>query len=70
MHRYYYLLRPPGPMCQPRGFSAFEDFPEGRRHVHEIGREAWGWVDYDRELSEDEQAAYDLIAAKNSRNSR
>ena len=34
------------------------------KFVPEIGREAWGYVDCERELTPDETAEYELMAAK------
>lgn len=32
-----------------------------RTYCQEINREAWGYIEYDRELSEEEVAEYELI---------
>lgn len=63
MHRYYLTQRPPGIGCQPEGFIEVEWFV-GRIFVPSIGREAWGYVEYDRKLTEKEITDYELTEAK------
>lgn len=58
-YRYYCLFRPPMPGTIPRGMVKIVDFGE-RRMVPEIRREAWGYVDYERKLSEREMYEYEL----------
>ena len=63
-NRYYSLHRPVSIGTAPAaGLVSFENF-EGRRFVDEIGREAWGVLEYDRELTEDECFDYELFSAK------
>ena len=57
--RYYSTLRPIGPGTCPGNFTDFENF-DYRKHVDEIGREAWGWVEYEEPLDFPEK--YDLVA--------
>jgi hypothetical protein len=54
-YTYYCRLRPPGPGCQPRGFISI-DFNSTKNN----GREYWGSVTYDRQLTDDEIFNYDL----------
>lgn len=63
MHKYYLLLRPVGPGCQPKGFIKYESYPR-RTYIPEIKREAWSAVWYERKLTEEEISGYDLIEAK------
>lgn len=60
--RYYSTLRPIGPGTCPDNFVEFENF-DYRKHVDEIGREAWGWVEYEKPLERPEK--YDLVAENN-----
>lgn len=59
-YRYYCRMRPPMPGSIPRGVIGLEDFGE-RRHVYEAGCEAWGWVEYERKLTEREIYDYELV---------
>ena len=59
MKRYYLLLRPPMPGTIPRGCIDIMDFGK-KKFVPEIGREAWGYVEYERELTEQEINDYEL----------
>ena len=57
---YYSLLRPVGIGTYPKeGMKYFLNF-DSRKYIPEIGREAWGILYYDRQLSEKEKADYDL----------
>lgn len=63
-HVYYMTERPFGPGCQPKeGLVEAEDF-DGRKHVEEIGRDAWSRIVYDRELTEQEISQYELVPAE------
>lgn len=62
LHRYYMLYRPPMPGAIPKCTVSAEGF-DSRRLVQEIGREAWGYVDCWRELTQDEIEEYELIPA-------
>lgn len=63
-HRYYSTQRPvsigtyPCPACNE--VIEINNFDE-RRTVPEIGRGAWGWIDYASPLSDSEAAAYELV---------
>lgn len=63
-HAYYMIQRPFSPGSQPKhGLVEAEDFG-GRKHVKEIGREAWSRIVYDRELTEKEIEQYELVPAE------
>jgi len=62
-YRYYCLERPAGPGAIPRGVVVITNFDE-RKTADEIGRMAWGWVEYERELTEKEIREYELMEAK------
>lgn len=63
MARYYSILRPISPGSFPRdGVIEIVNFNR-REHVPDIGRAAWGYIDYSRVLTEREAADYDLMAA-------
>lgn len=62
MNRYYSILRPVGIGTYPKeGMETFHNFDQ-REYVDEIKREAWGWLDYSRELTAEEMKSYDLVA--------
>lgn len=62
MYRYYCIVRPPVPGAIPHKPYFYETrrFPE-RRYIPEIDRMAWGWVEYDEELTLQEVVDYELI---------
>lgn len=59
--KYYSTLRPitPGACPNKDGMQVvnFED----RQYIESIGREAWGYVEYTRDIPQEEAAAYELI---------
>ena len=59
MYRYYLLLRPVGIGTQPQGMADWHNF-DSRKYISEIDHEAWGWVEYDQPLSQEEIDAYDM----------
>ena len=62
MNRYYLTQRPPAPGSfpgKPVNMKAFDN----RKHVEEIGRPAWGWVEYEEPLTEKQAADYELKEA-------
>lgn len=59
--RYYCLDKPPMPGTVPRGMSDMVDFREVR-YIQEIGREACGYVEYFRRLTESEMDRFKLMA--------
>ena len=63
LHRYYMLYCPPMPGAIPKCTVSAEGF-DSRGLVQEIEREAWGYVDCERELTPDEIAEYELMASK------
>ena len=59
LHRYYLLLRPVGISTQPQGMTDWHNF-DCRKYIPEIDHEAWGWVEYDHPLTQEEIDAYDM----------
>lgn len=61
--RYYSIMRPVSIGTYPRnGVEEIVNF-DYRQFCPEINREAWGYIEYSRELSEKEAADYELIPA-------
>ena len=61
MNRYYSRLRPIAPGTYPReGVQAITN-DDDKSYVDEAGCEAWGHIDYDRELTPEEMNDYDLV---------
>lgn len=64
-YRYYSTQRPlwPGTFPRPTGnrAEAIENY-DSRTYVPEIGREAWGHIDYEHPLTAQEAADYELAA--------
>ena len=63
LYRYYTLYRPPMPSAIPKCTHIIRDYGQ-RKFVPDIEREAWGYVDCERELTPDEIAEYELMASK------
>jgi len=64
VYRYYCRLRPPMPGAIPRDGlvrTADFDWPQSFNGVA-----AWGWAEYDRELSAGEVADYELSPSRNN----
>lgn len=61
MNRYYSRMRPLGPGTFPTSGAQNILNYDDRTYVEEIGCEALGYVEYDRELSQEEIDAYELI---------
>lgn len=68
--RYFSTQRPVAPGTYPRpvdntviGVTNFS----GREYCEEIQQEAWGFVDYDKELREQDADMYELVLAKRRR---
>ncbi len=62
MNRYYLKQRPPAPGTfsdKPLGMKAYDT----RKRIDEIGRPAWGWVEYKEPLSEEQVSNYELTKA-------
>lgn len=66
MVRYYSLLRPVGigtyPKPEGNRIGEIHNF-DRREHVEAIGREAWGWIEYEKPLTAYDVRAYDLMVA-------
>lgn len=65
--RYFSIRRPVGPGTYPRpsdnrvlGITNFS----GKEYCEEIGRDAWGFIDYERTLREQDADMYELVLAK------
>lgn len=60
--RYYSIMRPvmPGSYPKKAAVQEIENFDE-KTFCEEIGREAWGYIDYSEELTESEAADYELV---------
>lgn len=59
--RYFSTNRPVGPGTYPKsGVSDIHNFDD-RQFCSEIGRMAWGYIDYDRCLPEEEVQSYELV---------
>jgi hypothetical protein len=69
MNRYYSTLRPVAPGTFPNPVDNpvvnIENF-DARSHVGIIGREAWGYVEYEKPLTDEQIEAFDLVAASDS----
>lgn len=65
VYRYYSPMRPviPGGFPKSRKVERIKNFDE-KRFVEEIGREAWGFIEYAEPLTEQEAAAYELISGE------
>lgn len=61
MNRYYSTMRPfgPGTFPQKDGTETITNF-DGPTFCEEIGREAWGYIDYREALTKEEAEAYEL----------
>lgn len=59
--RYYSTQRPVGPGTFPRqgGTETVTNF-DGKIFCEEIGREAWGYIDYREPISPEQARAYEL----------
>lgn len=62
MYRYYCIMRPPmiGGIPNSKLLVDAKAFEE-RRYIPEIDRMAWGWVEYEHELTMQEVYEYELI---------
>ena len=64
MHRYYSTQRPVTPGSYPKKqVDCIVNFPE-RVYCEEIGREAWGYIDYRLPLTEQQAEEYELIEGR------
>ena len=64
MYRYYSPLRPVDLGTIPTVHKLTIRNFDSREYVDSIGREAWGYVEYDAPLTDQEAADYDLIYAE------
>lgn len=64
MFRYYSTIRPvlPGSFPKKALVEKIENF-DNRTFCEEIGREAWGYIEYREALSKEEADAYELVLA-------
>lgn len=62
--RYYSTQRPFGPGTFPKkdGRETITNFSDGKIFCEEIGREAWGFIEYSEPLTEKEMRSYELTA--------
>lgn len=65
MAKYYSTMRPIMLGCFPRSQDVLEirNF-DSREYVEEIGREAWGYIEYAETLTEKEKEEYELTSAE------
>lgn len=60
--RYYLTQRPPTPGTFPGRPTKIEAYDQ-KTYVEEIGREAWGWIEYPEPLEEKRAEDYELTPA-------
>lgn len=62
--RYYSTQRPFGPGTFPKqdGTETITNF-DGPTYCEEIGREAWGYIDYKQPITPEQAASYELTPA-------
>lgn len=58
-YRYYCLMRPVGPGAVPRGFTDWGEL-DHTVVIPSIDHGAWGWVEYERQLTPQEIRYYEL----------
>jgi hypothetical protein len=67
MFRYYSTLRPIAPGTFPKSIdnpvANIKNF-DSRSYVEGIGREAWGYVEYEKPLTDSQIEAFELVAIK------
>jgi len=68
-YRYYCLYRPAGPGSVPRGLIDLKNFDD-KQFVPEIGKEAWGWVEYEKPLTDKEIRDYELMEETEMKNDK
>ena len=61
--RYYSTQRPVSPGSYPTGVVISIVNFDTKRYVHEIGGNAWGYIEYGIELSTEDAHAYELVPA-------
>ena len=66
MNRYYSTLRPITPGAYPKPIDnpamLIHNFDK-REYVGKIGREAWGYVEYEKPLTNEQIEAFDFVSA-------
>ena len=64
-HRYYSTQRPfgPGTFPQKDGRETVVNF-DGKTYCEEIGKEAWGYIDYPEPLTKEEADSYELVESE------
>lgn len=62
-YKYFCPMRPPTLGAVPKDGLCYVEPFRVRKYVKCIGRLAWGYAVYNRELTADEVAEYELIAA-------
>lgn len=64
-HRYYSTQRPfgPGTFPQKDGRETVVNF-DGKTYCEEIGKEAWGYIDYPEPLTKEEAESYELVESE------
>jgi len=65
MYKYYLTQRGPGPGCQPKDFVAIKDYGI-KRFVEGMNIRAWGYIWYDRKLTDKEIQEYELLEDGNN----
>lgn len=63
--RYYSTQRPvgPGTFPKPQGNAVKEVFNfDSKTYCEEVGREAWGYIEYEKPLDPETAAGYELVA--------
>lgn len=66
VYLYYCPMRPPAPGAVPRDGLEYAHEYDSRRDVPVIGRSAWGYAVYSRELTEKEVSDYELIPSSDN----
>ena len=61
IYMYYCPMRPPTPGAVPREGLEYANEYDSRCNIPFIGRAAWGYAVYSRELTEKEVSDYELI---------
>lgn len=62
-HRYYLTQRPASLGTHPKGTTDLVNFDD-KQQVDDIGREAWGYVEYDKPLTDAQISDYELTKGK------
>lgn len=73
MKRYYSVARPISagtfPRIKDNPVEGIHNF-DRREYVETIGREAWGYVEYDHAISKQDAKDYELIAEEENKNKK